>query len=135
MQNQNVRKVNFKFRRKYNDFIKPSEELKETSSGSIKDFIDGSILTKSAVTQQLPYVAVLVILGLIYIHNRYSSEKTYREMISLEKELKDLRFEAITTASDLMYMSKQSEVVKRVNKEGLGLIESTEPPIKIYVEK
>ena len=125
----------FKFRKKYNDFIKPSEELKETSSGSIKDFIDGSILTKSAVVQQLPFVLFLVGIGIFYISNRYGSERVYRDMISLEKELKDLRFEAITTTSDLMYMSKQSEVVKRVKREGLDLIESTEPPIKIYLEK
>ena len=125
----------FKFRKKYNDFIKPSEELKETSSGSIKDFIDGSILTKSAVVQQLPFVLFLVALGIFYISNRYRSERVYRDMVSLEKELKDLRFEAITTTSDLMYMSKQSEVVKRVKREGLDLIESTEPPIKIYLEK
>jgi len=125
----------FKFRRKYNDFIKPSEELKETSSGSIKDFIDGSILTKTEVVQQLPFIIFLVVLGIFYISNRYRSERVYRDMVSLEKELKELRFEAITTASDLMYMSKQSEVVKRVKKEGLKLIEATEPPIKIYLEK
>ncbi len=125
----------FKFRKKYNDFIKPSEELKETPSGSIKDFIDGSILSKTAVVQQLPFILFLVALGIFYISNRYRSERVYRDMVSLEKELKDLRFEAITTASDLMYMSKQSEVVKRVKREGLDLIESTEPPIKIYLEK
>jgi len=125
----------FKFRKKYNDFIKPSEELKETSSGSVKDFIDGSILTKTAVVQQLPFVLFLVALGIFYISNRYRSERVYRDMVGLEKELKDMRFEAITTASDLMYMSKQSEVVKRVKNEGLELIESTEPPIKIYLEK
>ncbi|MDE5420122.1 hypothetical protein L3049_19190 [Labilibaculum sp. DW002] len=109
----------FKFRKKYNDFIKPSEELKETPSGSIKDFIDGSILSKTAVVQQLPFILFLVALGIFYISNRYHSERVYREMISLEKELKELRFESITTASDLMYMSKQSEVVKRVKREGL----------------
>lgn len=125
----------FKFRKKYNDFIKPSEELKETSSGSIKDFIDGSILTKTEVVQQLPFIIFLVVLGIFYISNRYRSERVYRDMVSLEKELKELRFESITTASDLMYMSKQSEVVKRVKKEGLELIEATEPPIKIYLEK
>lgn len=125
----------FKFRKKYNDFIKPSEELKETTSGSVKDFIDGSILSKSAVVQQLPFILFLVSLGIFYISNRYKSERVYRDMVSLEKELKDLRFESITTASDLMYMSKQSEVVKRVKNEGLNLIESTEPPIKIYLEK
>ncbi|MBL4560060.1 MAG: hypothetical protein COC06_03410 [Bacteroidales bacterium] len=125
----------FKFRKKYNDFIKPSEELKETSSGSIKDFIDGSILTKTEVVQQLPFIIFLVVLGIFYISNRYRSERVYRDMVGLEKELKELRFESITTASDLMYMSKQSEVVKRVKKEGLELIEATEPPIKIYLEK
>ncbi len=125
----------FKFRKKYNDFIKPSEELKETSSGSIKDFIDGSILTKTEVVQQLPFIIFLVVLGIFYISNRYRSERVYRDMVSLEKELKELRFESITTASDLMYMSKQSEVLKRVRNEGLELVEATEPPIKIYLEK
>lgn len=125
----------FKFRKKYNDFIKPSEELKETSSGSVKDFIDGSILTKTEVVQQLPFIIFLVVLGIFYISNRYRSERVYRDMVGLEKELKELRFESITTASDLMYMSKQSEVVKRVKSEGLELIEATEPPIKIYLKK
>lgn len=125
----------FKFRKKYNEFIKPSEELKEISSGSIKDIIDGSILTKTEVVQQLPFIIFLVILGIFYISNRYHSERVYRDMIGLEKELKELRFESITTASDLMYMSKQSEVVKRVKNEGLDLVESTEPPIKIYLKK
>ncbi|PKQ60767.1 hypothetical protein BZG02_18020 [Labilibaculum filiforme] len=125
----------FKFRKKYNDFIKPSEELKETPSGSIKDFIDGSILTKAEVVYQLPFIIFLVVLGIFYISNRYRSERVYRDMVSLEQELKELRFEAITTASALMYMSKQSEVVKRVENEGLDLMEATEPPIKIYLKK
>ncbi|MCT4603178.1 MAG: FtsL-like putative cell division protein [Marinifilum sp.] len=125
----------FRFRKKYNDFVSPTKEQKEISNASVKDFIDGSILTKSAVVQQLPFVLFLVVLGIFYISNRYKSEKVYRDMVSLEKELKDLRFESITTASDLMYMSKQSEVLKRVQKDGLGLIESTEPPVKIYIDK
>lgn len=125
----------FRFRKKYDDFIKPSEELKENSKGSIKDFIDGSVLTKDAVVQQLPFVLFLVVLAIFYISNRYRSEKVYREMVTLEKELKELRFEAITTASDLMNKSKQSEVAKRVQREGLDLQESVEPPVKIYLEK
>jgi hypothetical protein len=32
-------------------------------------------------------------------------------------------------------MSEHSEVVKRVDIEGLDLIESTAPPLKIYLEK
>ncbi|MDE5423281.1 hypothetical protein L3073_13765 [Ancylomarina sp. DW003] len=125
----------FGFKRKYNDFISPKEEIKETPSGSFKDIISGSVLSKDVVVRHLPFILFIAILGIYYISNRYHSERVYREMISLEKELKELRFESITTASDLMYMSKQSEVVKRVEKEGLDLIESTEPPVKIYLEE
>jgi len=125
----------FGFKRKYKDFINPKEELKETPSGSFKDVLSGDVLSKDVVVQHLPFILFIAILGIYYISNRYHSERVYREMVSLEKELKELRFEAITTASDLMYMSKQSEVVKRVKKEGLELVESTEPPVKIYLDK
>ena len=125
----------FGFKKKYKDFISPKEEIKETPSGSFKDIISGSVLSKDVVVHHLPFILFIAILSIYYISNRYHSERVYREMVSLEKELKELRFESITTASALMYMSKQSEVVKRVEKEGLDLIESTEPPIKIYLEE
>ena len=125
----------FGFKKKYKDFISPKDEIKETPSGSFKDIISGNVLSKDVVVYHLPFILFIAILGIYYISNRYQSERVYREMISLENELKELRFESITTASALMYMSKQSEVVKRVEKEGLNLIESTEPPIKIYLEK
>jgi len=124
----------FGFKRKYKEFISPKEELKETPSGSFKDVLSGDVLSKDVVVQHLPFILFIAILGIYYISNRYHSERVYREMVSLEKELKELRFEAITTASDLMYMSKQSEVVKRVKKEGLDLVESTKPPVKIYLD-
>lgn len=50
----------------------------------------------------------------------------------MEREVRDLRFESITTAAQLMFISKQSEVKRRVNEEGLELEESKEPPVKIY---
>ena len=125
----------FGFKKKYKDFISPKEEIKESPSGSFKDIISGSVLSKDVVVHHIPFILFIAALGIYYIGNRYQSERVYKDMVSLEKELKELRFESITTASALMYMSKQSEVVKRVNREGLDLIESTEPPIKIYLEE
>jgi cell division protein FtsL len=34
-----------------------------------------------------------------------------------------------------MFISKQSEVAKMLEKKGLGLVETVEPPKKIIVEK
>lgn len=105
------------------------------SGAGVKDFIDGKVLEKASVIKNLPFIIFLVVLGLYYIANRNKSERVCHHMLKLEKELKDLRFESITTASDLMYMSKQSEVLRRVKQEGLDLVESIEPPIKIYIEE
>ena len=46
-----------------------------------------------------------------------------------------MRAEAITTASELMFMSKQSMVVKLVEEKKIDIKEATEPPKRIVVKK
>jgi hypothetical protein len=55
--------------------------------------------------------------------------------VKIQHEVKELRFESITTASGLMYISKQSEVARLVKEKKLGLEELIEPPSKIVIEK
>ncbi|MCK5823032.1 MAG: hypothetical protein KAG95_03450 [Bacteroidales bacterium] len=123
---------------KYND-DKTFEELdsvtKNTKKGSIKDFIGGNFLTSENVIKQIPYVLFLSIIAIIYIGNRYEAEKILRETIALKNEVKELRAESITTTSELMYISKQSEVAKLVEEKGLDLKEAVVPPKKIIIEK
>lgn len=103
------------------------------SKNTFKNVIDGSILTREGVIDQLPYVLFLALVAVIYIGNRYQAERIVRESIQIQKELKELRAESITMASRLMYMSKQSEVAKLVNRHNLGLEEAVEPPRKLLV--
>ena len=51
--------------------------------------------------------------------------------MDLQNEIEELRAESITTASELIYFSKRSEVNKMINEKGLDLKESRVPPIKI----
>lgn len=117
------------------EFIEEKPERKESKLGSIKDLLDGSLIANDFIVKQLPYIVFLVILAFIYIANRYNAEKVVRANIELTKEINELRAEAITTSSELMFISKQSEVAKLVEKRGLGLKESVEPPRKIVIEK
>ncbi|MCK5171643.1 MAG: hypothetical protein KAQ75_17320 [Bacteroidales bacterium] len=117
------------------EFIEEKTERKEHKFGSIKDLLDGSLIANDFILKQLPYIVFLVILAFIYIANRYHAEKVVRASIELTQEINDLRAEAITISSELMFSSKQSEVAKLVESRGLGLIESVEPPKKIIVEK
>ncbi|MBI9055566.1 MAG: hypothetical protein JEY96_17210 [Bacteroidales bacterium] len=116
------------------EFIEEKQEKKESRFGSVKDLLDGSLIANDFIVRQLPYIVFLVILAFVYIANRYHAEKVVRANIELSKEISDLRAEAITTSSELMFISKQSEVAKRVKAKGLGLEDSVEPPKKIIIE-
>lgn len=115
------------------EFIDPKVESKdyENKKTSLKDLIDGTILTKQVIVGQLPFIIFLSLLAGIYIGNRYHAEKVIRDMAKLQVEVKDLRALSITSASELMFISKQSEVVKMVKENQLGLEEALEPPFKI----
>ncbi|MBR6250538.1 MAG: hypothetical protein IKR17_05005 [Bacteroidales bacterium] len=71
---------------------------------------------------------MLVFFVFIYITNHLWVERDLRKVADLSKEIKELRYEQITTSAELMNMSKQSEVIRRVEAEELGLHELTEPP-------
>ena len=117
------------------EFIEEKQEPKGSRFGSIKDLLDGSLIANDFIVKQLPYIVFLVALAFIYIANRYHAEKVVRASIELSKEINELRAEAITTSSELMFISKQSEVAKLIEERGLGLKESVEPPRKIVIEK
>ena len=91
--------------------------------------LGGSVLTRETVLQSLPYLLFLMVLGLFYIANTYYAEKTIIESDRLRTEIKELRYEFVTTRSALMQLSKQSEVAKRL--EETGIKESLIPPVKL----
>ncbi len=97
----------------------------------IKEIIDGTILVRENVIRQLPYVIFLTFLGIIYIGNRFHAEKMTRQITDLKTEVNNLRAEQITTASELMNISRPSEVAALVESRNLGLKESVVPPKKL----
>ena len=114
------------------EFIDAPPEQKEAKKTSgLKDILNGNILNRESVTSQLPYILFLAFLAIIYIANRYRYDKLMNHGQILQVEVKNLRAESITTASQLMFISKQSEVSKVIESRGLGLKESVVPPKKI----
>ena len=114
------------------DHNRSEKESREINSApSVKGLLEGSLLAEKLRTN-IRFVLFATFLGIWYISNGYSTEKLHRERIALEKEVRDLRFESVTTAADLMLIRKQSEVIKRIRQEGLTLEESKEPPVKLY---
>jgi preprotein translocase subunit SecY len=114
---------------------KPPEKkaAKSVVSSSISNVISGSFLSDKKVTRQVPFILCIALLAMVYIGNNYNAQKTAIAINKTRKEIEGLRYEYISTKANLMYISKQSEIIKRL--EGSGLKEAIVPPEKIFIEE
>jgi hypothetical protein len=109
---------------------------KQVKPGSfIKELLSGSMVSEKIILKNLGYISLITFLAAVYIGNRFHAEKITRESTRLQREVKDLRAESLSTSADLMYLSKQSEVFRMVREKGLNLEELKTPPYKLLVNK
>jgi hypothetical protein len=90
-------------------------------------------LNYQSLVQQVPFFLFLAALAVVYIYNGHYADKTIRNISKTAKEVKELQWEYKTVKSEVMFQSKQSELVKAV--EPLGLKELTEPPVVLSNEQ
>lgn len=109
--------------------VKPAGKV----ARSVINVVSGSFLTREQTLRQLPFIFFLSLLAVGYIANGYYAEEKIRQLNRVTLELKELHSEYIITKSDLMFISKQSEVAKASSK--LGIHESVVPPKKILVKQ
>ncbi len=98
----------------------------------LSSVFSGTFLTNEKNLNHLPFILFLTLVAIFYIANGYYADDKIREFNKITNQLKELRSEYISTESELMFASKQSEVAKSVLP--LGLKEPVAPPIKIKVD-
>jgi hypothetical protein len=112
----------------------PSIEEKEKSL-SFRDLLDGNVLTRKSVLKQFRFILLLVLIAFFSIANRNHAEKTVIQLNRLQSDVKEMRAKSISISADLVKISRQSEVVRLVNRYNLGLEENLEPPVKLIVNE
>ena len=90
-------------------------------------------LNYQSIVKQVPFFLFLAVLAVVYIYNGHYADKTIRNINNTAKEVKELQWEYKTVKSEVMFQSKQSELVKAV--EPLGLKELTNPPVILNPEQ
>jgi hypothetical protein len=109
---------------------------KQIKPGSfIKELLSGSMVSEKIILKNLGYISLITLLTAVYIGNRFHAEKITRESTKLQREVKDLRAESLSTSADLMDISKRSEVFTLIREKGLNLEELKAPPFKLLVDK
>jgi hypothetical protein len=113
----------------------PVIELKkqEPAVSPIDSLFSSEFFSKENVSNGLPFILFLTMLGMLYIANHHYAEKSVRNSEKIKKELKELYWEHLNISSNLMTQSKQTEVAKLT--EVFGLKESVVPPTKLEVNE
>lgn len=116
--------------------VSPKKIKKPVKKGvlakGLSSIFSGTFLTNEKNLKHVPFVLFLTLVAILYIANGYYADDKIREFNKTSNELKELRTEYISTKSELMFASKQSEVAKSALM--LGLKEPVVPPIKIKVD-
>jgi len=115
---------------------KKENSSKQVKTGAfLKELLSGSMVSEKLILQNLGYISLVTFLAAVYIANRFNAERITRETSKLQREVKDLRAEALSTSADLMFVSRQSQVYNLVREKGLNLEELKTPPYKLLVDK
>lgn len=83
-------------------------------------------LNYQSVVKQIPFFLFLTLLAIIYIYNGHYADKTTRNINRTTKDVRELQHEYKTVKGEVMFRSKQSELIKAV--QPLGLKELAESP-------
>ena len=116
--------------------VQPSKQSKPRKKGvlakGISSIFSGTFLSSDKSLKHLPFILFLGFIAVLYIGYNYYADDHIRQENKLTKEIKEFHSEYISTKSDLMFASKQSEVAKAA--ESIGLKQPVVPPTKIKID-
>ncbi len=108
-----------------------AKEKKNKERGTIiRSVFSGNVLLSDVITKQWRYLLFLVGLAIIYIAFHYMMADTVRQVRRTEREVKNLQAEYATKSSELMRMSKQSEVSRMLRERGITTVAAPKAPPK-----
>jgi len=119
------------FFKKITEAIRGSEDFSDIKSSTLRDFLNGNILTNKFLQKQYGLLIMIAALTFLYVDNRFYCETRVAKEIELKKKIQDVKYESLTISAELMEISRQSNVMNKVNESGISLIQSTTPPIVI----
>lgn len=95
----------------------------------------GSVLTGDFFLKNMKFIILIVVIMVVFISHRYTVLQKMSDIERLQGELKDVKYESLTISSQLTEASRQGEIEKRVEEEGLGLQVTNEPVYRIKKKK
>ena len=111
-----------------------SDDESRQQNITLREILGGDILNAQVIRRQIWVIVLIVGITIIYIGNRYCSQKELIEIDNLTKELRDSKYKALSSSSDLTEKCRESHVLEilRVNQDSTLHI-ADQPPFIINI--
>ena len=93
--------------------------------------LGGTVFTEDFFWKNARFFLTVFIILVLYISNRYSCIEKRSQIESLQRELKDAKYESQTIAAELMGVSREARVEDLVRKNGVEIGQTKEPTYRI----
>lgn len=112
-----------------------SEEDAPLAAGfTLRNILGGDFLTAEVIRKQIGLIILIAFITMIYVSNRYSCQQDMLEIEELKEELKDAKYKALASTSELTEMCRESNVLEMLkNNEDSLLHIPTQPPYIINI--
>jgi len=97
--------------------------------------LNGRIFESEIFVRNKLLLFVIFLMLVANITVRFKTAKVLREVDTMERDVKELRAHSISVASEVIRLTRPSEILDRIKNSNLGLEPSKVPPRRIYVEK
>lgn len=110
------------------------DELPLSAEFTLKKILGGEFLTAKLLRKQIWLIMLVMAFTIVYVANRYSCDQQRIEISKLTKDLEEAKLKAMSSASELTEMSRESNVLEmlRMNKDSVLHI-PTQPPYIINI--
>ena len=102
---------------------------------SFKSIIGGDILQSKFFMRQILWFLLVAVLAVVYTGNRYSSEHDVIVIDSLKEQLQTVKYNVLTQSSELMNLSRQSNVERMLKHSKESMLQNpVTPPYVILAD-
>ena len=109
-----------------------SEDLPQLT---LREILGGDYLLGGFLRRNIWFVLLLVLLGILYISNRYAAQQEIIEEEELRKELIEKKNYALTQYAELTMRSRQSSIERQLQRFGDSLLTTPKEPPFIIKQK
>ncbi len=114
--------------------IESDEEQPLQATVTLTKILGGEFLNARVLRKQMGLVALIMFFIILYVSNRYSCDQQRLKIASLNKELEEAKFKAMSSTSDLTRISRESNVLNMLQQNKDSVLHTpSQPPYIINV--